>query len=91
MVKKGIKLSSFVTISLICIMIGTAVIPSTFAVDIDRIMGCDKGPSSKPVIPLKKATFVQYDKDTILDDYAYLAAVPTAVFNYEDKLVSHPL
>ena len=58
---------------------------------IDKVSGFDKGPSYTYVVPTKKTTFVGYDKDTLLDDYAYLAAVPTAVFNYEGKLVSHPL
>ncbi len=72
-------------------MVFAAVIPSTMAVDTDRIEGFDKGPSYKPVVPLKKTTFVNFDDETYLDDYAYLAAVPTSVFNGGDKLFSHPL
>lgn len=57
----------------------------------DTLQGFDKGPSHKPVIPLKKTTFVHYDEDTYLDDYAYLSALPTAIFHFDDKFVSHPL
>ena len=59
----------------------------------DRYRGFDKGVSWKPVLPLKKVTFVNFDKDSYLDDYAYLAAIPTTVFYDKsgDRLVSHPL
>ena len=56
-----------------------------------NINGFDKGPSYKPVDPLKKITFVNFDEDSLLDDYSYLAAVPTAVFSDNSKLYSHPL
>jgi len=55
------------------------------------VKGFDKGPSYTSVIPIKKTTFVGFDEDSYLDDYAYLAGVPTAVFNDGDKLYSHPL
>ena len=91
MIKKRIKLSSFVAISVVCIMMGAAIVPSIFATGINRITGCNKGPSYLPVVPLKKTTMVNFDEETYLDDYAYLAAVPTAVFQSEDKLFSYPL
>lgn len=49
--------------------------------------------SWKPVVPVKKATLVQADKWGDIDDYAYLAAVPSSVFYDEksDSIVSHPL
>ncbi|MEF8879709.1 MAG: cell wall-binding repeat-containing protein, partial [Candidatus Thermoplasmatota archaeon] len=53
--------------------------------------GFDKGPSSLPVVPVKKATLVNYDENSYLDDYAYMASVPSAVFKNENKLYSHPL
>jgi len=53
--------------------------------------GFSKGVSYKPVVPLKKTTFVNYDETSFLDDYAYLAAVPTAVFPANSTLVSSPL
>jgi hypothetical protein len=55
--------------------------------------GFSKGVSWKPVVPLKKTTFVNYDENSLLDDYAYLAAVPTAVFYDTEgsRLFSNPL
>jgi hypothetical protein len=58
-----------------------------------RNTGFTKGVSWKPVVPLKKVTFVNFDENGFLDDYAYLAAVPTTVFyNPEgNRLFSNPL
>jgi len=75
MVKKKIKLSNFIAISVICVILGTAIVPITLATDVNRI----------------KTTMVNFDEDTYLDDYAYLAAVPTAVFDDGNKLFSNPL
>jgi len=72
-------------------MIGGTILPVVLADQIDIINGFDKGPSYKSVVPLKRVTFVNFDENTYLDDYAYLAAVPTAVFNSENKLFSFPL
>jgi len=55
------------------------------------IKGFDKGCSYTSVAPMKKVTFVNFDENSFLDDYAYLAAVPTAVFNDGKNLFSHPL
>jgi len=71
--------------------LGTAIVPITLATDVNRIKGIDKGPSYLPVVALKKTTMVNFDEDTYLDDYAYLAAVPTAVFQSDGKLFSYPL
>ena len=54
-------------------------------------LGFEKGVSWKPVVPMKKVTFVNYDEKSYLDDYAYLASVPTSVFHTEDVLYSNPL
>lgn len=53
--------------------------------------GFDKGPSYTNVLPMKKVTLVNFDETSYLDDYAYLASVPTAVFKDQDQLYSHPL
>ncbi len=55
------------------------------------ITSCDKGPAYKAVVPLKKATFIQYDENSNDDDYLYLAAVPTSIFNQDDYLFCSPL
>jgi len=53
--------------------------------------GFETGVSYESVVPLKKVTFVNFEEDSILDDYSYLAALPTSVYYAEDKLFSHPL
>ena len=85
------QLKIFIALAVVFVMVFSAVIPSTIAADVDRIEGFDKGPSYKSVVPLKKTTFVNFDENTYLDDYAYLAAVPTAVFNSKNNLFSYPL
>ena len=84
--KSKICISIFVAF---IIMLSSSFFSITQALDIDS--GFDKGPSYLPVIPIKKTTFVNYDEDSYLDDYAYLAAIPSAVFGDGDKLFSHPL
>jgi len=88
---KKTRMNSFVAVLIVCILLVGVLIPIVQAFDTENIKGFDKGPSSKPVVAMKKTTLVRYDKDGVLDDYAYLAAIPTAVFNYDNKLFSHPL
>lgn len=75
-------------------MIGGAVLPTVIA-DTSKIYvdGFERGISWKPYIPLKRTTFVQFDEESYIDDYAFLAAVPTAVFydKNKDQIFSNPL
>ena len=90
--KKGVNQSNvFLTMAIICTLLTVSILPVALAADTKHIKSFDKGPSYKPVAPVKKITMVNFDEETYLDDYAYLAAVPTSVFNNEDKLFSHPL
>ena len=59
----------------------------------ERFGGYDKGVSWRPVVPLKKVAFVNFDKESYLDDFAYLSAVPTSVFYDKNvnRLFSYPL
>ncbi|MCK4348703.1 MAG: hypothetical protein KAW47_08810 [Thermoplasmatales archaeon] len=78
-------------LSILCMILSSVLLPIISAADVDHIKGFDKGPSYKSVIPLKEVTFVNFDEETLLDDYAYLASVPTAVFDDGERLFSHPL
>ncbi|UCE36861.1 MAG: hypothetical protein JSW00_15345 [Thermoplasmata archaeon] len=55
--------------------------------------GYTEGVSWKPVVPIKNAIFVNYDGESYLDDFAYLASVPAAVFysKSKDQIFSSPL
>jgi len=90
MKRKITKSGCFFAVATVFILI-SATFTSFAAADASDNMGFDKGPSAMPVVPLKKTTFVNYDKESLIDDYAYLASVPTAVFSNQDKLYSHPL
>lgn len=91
MIKKTFKLSFYVSIIIVFIIIGSNILPNVVADKIDNIKGFDKGPSYKPVVPMKRVTFVNFDENNFLDDYAYLAAVPTTVFNNKNNIFSYPL
>jgi len=91
MAKKKIKLSNFIAISVVCIMLGAVVIPITLATDVSHIAGFEKGIPWQPFEALKKVTFVNFDKDTLIDDYAYLASIPASVFSDGKTLFSSPL
>ena len=90
MIKK-FKINNFLIAATVAILLIGAIIPSIQATSLNEYKGFDKGPSYNPVVPIKKVTFVDFDEESLLDDYSYLAAIPTAVFNEDEKLVSHPL
>ncbi|HEC89863.1 MAG TPA: hypothetical protein ENI44_04705, partial [Thermoplasmatales archaeon] len=74
---------------IVSIILLNSIIPAIASKDIN---GFDKGPSYKPVVPLKKVAFVDFDENSYLDDYAYLACVPTTVFyDGNANLFSYPL
>ena len=58
-----------------------------------EITGFDKGVSWRSVVPLKKVNFVNFDGDSFLDDYGYLASIPASVFydKNENRIYSYPL
>jgi hypothetical protein len=90
------KLTQSKALILLFLLLCTSISPVISAADIGNpgsLQGFSKGISWKPVVPLKKVTFVNYDENSILDDYAYLAAVPTTVFydKNTDNLISYPL
>ena len=52
-----------------------------------------EGVSWTKVVPIKKACFVRFDENSLVDDFAYMAAVPASVF-YDEKtkrIYSYPL
>ncbi len=73
----------------------SALLPSTIGANqsLEHIQGVDKGVTYKPVVPVKRTTFVGYDESSYIDDYAYLSAVPTTVFHDKngDRVFSSPL
>jgi len=93
MIYKFALLKNYIAVFLVFLMISTTFAGLVIGEKPTNlyIEGSDKGPSYTNVVNLKKVTMVNYDEDSLLDDYAYLASVPTAVFKDESKLYSHPL
>jgi len=89
--KKIIKLNVYLTILIICIILSASILPIAVANrGLDKA-GFTKGVSWQSVVPMKKITFVNYDERSYLDDYVYLASIPTAVFSDGNKIFSNPL
>ena len=91
MIHIKIKLNYFISVLIVAILLFSALLPFASAADISKITAFKKGPSFNPVVPIKKTIFVDFDTENLIDDYSYLAAVPTAVFNDENSLYSYPL
>lgn len=91
MEKIKFRINVFIAISVVFIMLIGVVLPFALAVNVDHVAGFEKGPSSLPVSAIKKTTLVNYDENSLVDDYAYFACVPTAVFKNQNQLYSYPL
>ncbi len=86
------KKGKFVAIAIAFLMLTGILIPIATAATADlNNRSCDKGPSYIPLSTMEKATIVNFDEDTLIDDYAYLASVPTSVFKIDNQLYSNPL
>jgi hypothetical protein len=81
MTKKHHILYVILTILFIYMIMGSPFLSSGLAASQNSYgNGFAKGVAWEPYIPLKRTTFVQFDGNSLLDDYAYLAAVPTSIF-----------
>ena len=88
------RLNIIITYLTILILILGAILPSVSAnIGIDFNKGFQKGVSWKPLVPMKKVTFVNSNSENLIDDYAYLSSVPANVFydKKEERIFSNPL
>ncbi len=85
------KIKKVMILLTVCLFLTSVFSPFVSSEKIQKDPGFMKGPSYTNVQPLKKATFVNFDKESYLDDYAYLASVPTSVFKKDNTLYSNPL
>ena len=84
--------SGFISLVIVCVLLAGVFLPMTQAkTNVDYVSGFDKGPSNLPVVPMKKVGMIKFDKDTLLDDFAFLSSIPAAVFKENDRLYSYPL
>ncbi|HDM67304.1 MAG TPA: hypothetical protein ENG62_02835, partial [Thermoplasmatales archaeon] len=83
----------YLRIPLVCLVILLIFNPLLNMSGAIEYRGFDKGVSWEPTLSLRKITFVGYDSNSLLDDYAFLSAIPTAVFYDKEfhRLVVHPL
>jgi hypothetical protein len=85
------KSKKVILLMIVILFLAGSFAPLIQGLDTGVYQGFDKGPSYTSVVPMKKVTFVNFDEDSYIDDYAYLASIPTAIFNEQNKLFSHPL
>jgi len=57
----------------------------------EKIENLPKAVAWKELKPFSALTLVGMDKESYIDDFAYLASVPTAVFREKDSLYSSPI
>ena len=81
-------------ILLISLLINTLLLNAAFAeLDANNHKGFNKGVSWKPIVPMKKVTLIKSNEDNLIDDYSYLASIPSSVFYDEinNRIFSNPL
>ncbi len=78
---------------LIPLAIVISLILSVFGEEIKELPSGFEGVSWKKVVPIKKACFVKFDENSLVDDFAYMAAVPASVFydHGTNRIYSYPL
>lgn len=91
--KKHLTMSTSVIATVSMMILVTIIPPSLADIELSHHPGFNKGVSWMPLVPMKKVTFVKADDEHLLDDYAFLAAVPTTVFydKNNQRIFSHPL
>jgi hypothetical protein len=91
MLKFRNRSKNIILVMVVVLFLAGSFAPLSQGLSVDSYKGFDKGPSYTNVVPMKKVTFVNFDENSYLDDYAYLASVPTCVFEDDGKLYSNPL
>jgi len=91
MLRKDEKITNIILLSVACLILTSVLTPIVAGSTIDYKDGFDKGITWQPFKPIKKTTFVNFDKDTFVDDYSYLAAIPASVFNDGKNIYTSPL
>ncbi|MBD3406709.1 MAG: hypothetical protein GF411_11390 [Candidatus Lokiarchaeota archaeon] len=87
------KLKTILLISLLLLPTLVSILPSegVFLENIDGRNNFQGANSPENAIPLRKATFVNPDPESLMDEFAYIAAIPTAVFTHSNQQYISPL
>jgi hypothetical protein len=87
------KIKYFLTAFIVLLLLTTTLVNPITAKESSKVYteGFEKGVTYQPFIPIKKAILVNFDKDTLIDDYAYLASIPASVFSNENTIYANPL
>ncbi|MEA2053984.1 MAG: hypothetical protein U9O96_02535 [Candidatus Thermoplasmatota archaeon] len=87
------KRTWLISIFVVMMMILTPLLSLSYGGDVRELPSGFKGVTWKKVVPLNKVTLVKFDENSYIDDFAYMAAIPSSVFYDEktDKVYSNPL
>ncbi len=87
------KYTWFMAIFIVAMMVISPLISLSHGGDVRELPSGFKGVSWKRVVPLNKVTLVKFDENSYVDDFAYMAAIPSSVSYDEktDRLYSNPL
>ncbi len=81
------------SIFIVAMMVLTPLLSLSYGEDVRELPSGFDGVSWKKVVPLNKVTLVKFDENSYVDDFAYMAAIPSSVFydDNTDKIYSNPL
>jgi len=81
------------SIFVVAMMVLTPLLSFSYGEDVRKLPSGFEGVSWKKVVPLNKVTLVKFDENSYVDDFAYMAAIPSSVFYDDDtdKIYSNPL
>ena len=84
---------NFIVLSIFFILVLNILIPIIQADNNIKSSGFSKGISFTNVLPIKKVTLINFDKEGLVDDFAYLSAIPTSIYYdiQNNQIISHPV
>ncbi|HHH77994.1 MAG TPA: hypothetical protein ENL18_02125 [Thermoplasmatales archaeon] len=83
----------FMAIFVVAMMLVSPLLSLSYGEDVRELPSGFDGVSWKKVVPVNKVTLVKFDENSYVDDFAYMAAIPSSVFydGSTDKIYSNPL
>jgi len=83
----------FMAIFVVAMMLASPLLSLSYGEDVRELPSGFDGVSWKKVVPINKVTLVKFDENSYVDDFAYMAAIPSSVFydGSTDKIYSNPL
>ncbi|NIA10309.1 MAG: hypothetical protein GWP10_11435, partial [Nitrospiraceae bacterium] len=93
MMKTQGKYTWFMAIFVVVMMVVSPLLSLSYGQDVKELPSGFEGVSWKKVVPVNKVTLVKFDENSYVDDFAYMAAIPSSACydDKTDKIYSNPL